>query len=386
MNLINSYIINNINSMDTVKSDSRIGNSNHKTPNIDKPASNLIERYLQNLSNINSLNIQQNNEIITPSAIEGCNNYIETDNSGNKLIEVSNKKDGEFIIQNVKTKSIDGIVTERIVKNSANTRLLHLSINDKNGNILLNREKSYKKIDNDKAQTIVNGEIYNISGLEHNILTIEHNGKTVVLNLDKMLSADVVEDKSDNGDIIRSSKISAEEKEKLFSKIKVLDGDDLFRLSESVNTLQYFAGMDSFFEEKNKSLQLQTKDIFGQGITVHELGHAFNHKNRVRISDNEEFAKIRTKANARYSTRNNTTTNDKRFYGKFLDTQHCMQFYNGNETLANLNLQDEIFAESYNLLNSTKLVDFIDEPGCPGRMLSMMKYMPESLIEVNKQL
>ena len=36
--------------------------------------------------------------------------------------------------------------------------------------------------------------------------------------------------------------------------------------------------------------------------------------------------------------------------------------------------------------NSTKLADFVDGAGCPGRMLSMMKYMPEALIEVNKQL
>ena len=386
MNIINSYLLNNINSTNTAQTRFLTKDFDKKNPNEDKPSSNLIERYLQNLSNINSVNIQQNNEKITPSYVEGYDNYIEFDNSGNKIIEVSNKKEGNFIVQNVKTKSVDNIVTERVIKNSADTRLLSLLIKDKNGNVLLTREKSYKKFNDDEAQTIVNGDVYNISGLKNNVITIEHNGKTAILDLDKMISEDVVEGKSDNGDIIRNSKLSAEEKEKIFSKIKILDGDDLFRLSESVNKLQYFTGMDSFFEEKNKSLQLQTKDSFGQGITVHELGHAYNHKNDIRYSDDVNFAKIRTVAGARYSNRTNTTTNDKRFYGKFLDTQQCKQFYNGNEDVANLNLQDEIFAESYNLLNSTKLADFVDGAGCPGRMLSMMKYMPEALIEVNKQL
>ena len=52
---------------------------------------------------------------------------------------------------------------------------------------------------------------------------------------------------------------------------------------------------------------------------------------------------------------------------------------------ANLNLQDEIFAEAYCIINSSSNID-IAGGGCPGRIYSMMKYMPEALLEVNKYI
>ena len=117
-----------------------------------------------------------------------------------------------------------------------------------------------------------------------------------------------------------------------------------------------------------------------------------NHKDEVindldtLISAGDNYANIRHQTAENYQNNKNNTENDRRFYGKFLDTKQCMQFNNDDEKLANCILQDEIYAESYCLLNTTNLIDFEGGAGCPGRMLSMMKYMPSALVEVNKSI
>lgn len=389
-NFTTNYNTGNIN---TVKKSQVISNPNNGVSfKANTASANLIEQYLNNLSGTNSINIAKNNEKITPSGVDNYNNYTEFDDFGNEIINVSYSKENNSTVQNVKIKSPSGITTERITKNSEDTKSLNLVIKDKNGNILLNREKSYKKIDNDKAQTIVNGDVYNISGLNSNVITVEHNGETVVLDLNKMLIDNVADEDPDSNSLPKR-KITDEEKEKLFDKIKALNGDDLYRLSKSVEKIQYFSGMDSFFNHRNKALLLQTKDIFGLDITNHELGHAYNHVNEnpdnkgSMLSNRKRFEEIRQQATTLYLNNKTSTANDARFYGKFLDTKYCME--RGNyETIeaTNRNLQDEMFAESYNLLNTTNIINFDEGIGCPGRMLSMMKYMPEIMVEVNKDI
>ncbi|MCM1338568.1 MAG: hypothetical protein NC191_02725 [Muribaculaceae bacterium] len=357
-------------------------------------SSNLITQYLENLGRMNAVNINKKNEIVTPSGVDGYNNYVEVDNNGNKVVDVSYTKEGGSVVQNVKVKSPSGTTTERIAKNSDNEKSFNLTIKDKDGNVLLSREKSTKKIDTDKTQTVVNGDVYNVSGLSSNIIKVEHNGETVILDLDKMLNEDVVTSKGENdSDVLRDTKITPAEKAALFDKIKALDGDDLFRMSKSTQKIQYYAGQDSFFCANNKTLQIQIDDAWNQGITVHELGHGYNHKNEVSedisslLSSNENLSNIRAQAANYYlSNPNPKNGNDERCFGKFLDLKKEMSFFDGNEKLAASNLQDEIFAESYNLLNTTEITDFSDGMGCPGRMLSMMKYLPNALVEVESMI
>lgn len=388
--MINSI---NVNSINNINNTSRINETNNNPQEQYTDNKNLITKYLDSLSAINTTYLSKKYEMLTPSNVEGYNNYREIDDAGNELVNVHYAKDGNFIVQSVKTKSLDGSTIERITKNSSDTNSISLVIKDKNENVLLTRDKSYKKIDDDNAQTVVDGEIYNISGLKSHIIKIEHKGDVVNIDLDKMLNNDVIADKDKYGvSVQRNEKINDEEKEALFAKIKELNGDDLIRLSQSVQTIQYFAGMDEFFVSSDKSLQLQISDKFGPNITVHELGHAFNHKDEVindldtLISAGDNYANIRHQTAENYQNNKNNTENDRRFYGKFLDTKQCMQFNNDDEKLANCILQDEIYAESYCLLNTTNLIDFEGGAGCPGRMLSMMKYMPSALVEVNKSI
>lgn len=390
-NLICNNFINNITKPQIVSNNSNSPNKNinNSSQNQYSESPNLIERYLNNLGISNSIKLTKNNEISKPSEIEGFNNYILLDNIGNEITNVSYKKDGDAIVQNIKVKSIDGSTVERITSNSKDTKSLNFIIKDNLGNVLLNQEKSYKKIDKDKAQTIINGKTYNISGLSSDVLSVEHNGETTTIDLNKMLNEDVITgiDKNDK-EIIRETKITPEEKEELFAKIKSFNGDDLFRLSQSTNSIQYFSGMDSFFINKNKTLLLQIDKRFDNNVMIHELGHAYNNKNNTHdnintiLSSNENMSKIREQATEQYLNNKNADRNDKRFYGKFLDIDNYMNHYDNKEN-AIATMQDEIFAESYSVLNNTDILDFDGGLGCPERILSMMRYMPKAFVEVN---
>lgn len=378
-NLIDAYLRNNQPNNHT--------NNNSNLQNLGPE--NLIVRYLSNLGITNSVGLQQYKEIVTPSGIGNFNNYQLLDKYGNETTKIQYSKEGDAVVQNVKVKSVDGTTVDRTVKNSDGVKSLNMVIKNKNGDVLMTREKTTQKIDDDKVKTVVNGEVYNVSGLKSNVITVEHNGETTVIDLDKMIKDDVIAEKGDESDVVRDTKITDEEKAKLISKIKSLDGDDLFRLPKSTENIKYFADMDSFYNSDTKSLELQINDIFGLDVYRHEIGHGFNHNNGEvesgkLVSDNQTLANIRNLATNNYLNNKTGSDNDNRFFGKFLDKQKYVEIY-GDEEKAISVMQDEIFAESYNLLNTTEIVGYADGGGgVQGRVLSMMKYVPQALVEVNK--
>ena len=82
------------------------------------------------------------------------------------------------IIQKVKTTSADGTTVDRTTSNNDSVKQMTILIKDKNGKVLLNKNKSTEKISDDAKKTTVNGEVYNVSGLNSDILSVEHNGET----------------------------------------------------------------------------------------------------------------------------------------------------------------------------------------------------------------
>ena len=342
---------------------------------------------------VNPLNFGQKSEITrTPSGIEGYDNYSETDINGEEVVSVKYSKEGDKIVQNLKTKSPDGTTIEKILKNSSNFKSSNIVIKDINGNTLLSKEKIYSKQNEDSAQTIVNGSVYNVSGLKGNVITVEHNGESVCIDLDKMLDSEVKLLKmrtSPNNLPIRDTKITDEEKQKLYNRIKSLGGDELFRLSKSVEHLQFLdeKSIESFFVENGKTLLLSSKDYLNSNmVTKHELGHAVNHSAYGRedrsLSDYESFKMIRNYEKMNFKQNTNMTDGDKLFGSKFMFSNPDLEWTDNNEFDEDLeqNLRDETFAECYNNLNSMDIINY-DNEVLPMRTLSLFRYLPKTMVE-----
>lgn len=379
---------------------------NMEKPSVNAPAPSFIYDYPKSNGQIYYPPITQKpvsfgqNNIITrsPSGIEDYENYSEVDKNGQEIVSITHSKEGNILIQNIKTQSPDGFSLQKTLKNSPEFKSSDITIRDANGEIILTKKKTHKKLDDDKAQTFVNGEIYNISGLKNNIICVEHRGKTIQLDLNKMLNPDVkilkLKTSPDNFDI-RTQKITDEEKEKLFNRIKSLGGDDLIRLSKSVKHLQLLdeKSIESFFVEDGKTLLLSPKDWENSHmVTQHELGHAINHflinnslKNEL-LSDNEIYKNVRNTEKENFKQNTNMTIGEKIFGSKFLYGNTDLAWTDNNSIdndFEESNLRDETFAECYNNLNNMDIIHY-DEELLPMRTLALFKYMPNTLKEADE--
>lgn len=371
---------------------------NMQKPTVNAPAPQMIYDYPQAGGQIyyppmqKPVSFGQNKVIRTPSGADDYENYIETNADGDEIASVKYSKEGNILVQNLKTKSPDGTMLEKTLKNSDNIKTSHITIKDKDGNLLFTKEKTYQKVDEDTAQTILNGDVYNISGLKGNIITVEHNGKKTEINLDKMLNPDVKILKmntSPENFNIRDKKITDEEKEKLFNRIKSLGGDDLIRLSKSVEHLQLLdeKSIESFYVDTGKTLLLSPKD-WGTShmVTEHELGHAITYsvpdENNL-ISDNEQFINIRNYEKENFKNNTGMTSGDKLFGSKFMFGNPDYAWEIGDKDGEEANLRNETFAECYNNLNNMDIIRYDDEV-LPMRTLSLFKYLPRTLAVADK--
>lgn len=327
----------------------------------------------------------------TPSGVEDYNNYLEYDKFGNEVASINYQKEGDAIVQKIKTTSPDGTVLEKTLKNSPNFKNSNIVIKDKDGNVLLLKEKSVTKIDNDKSQTVVNGKVYNVSGLQGDVLTVEHNGAIATIDLNKMLNPDVKllrECVSPDNLPIRDSKINNEEKEKLFNRIKSLSGDDLFRLSQSVEHIQFLddKSIEAFFVPNGNTLLLSPKDWENTHlITSHELGHAIYNQNVRRLKlDDSQFKTIRNYEKQNFEQHKSNTRGEELLGSKFLFGNPDMNWKDVDEVADDDEyLRDETFAESYNNLNTMDIVHY-DNEVLPLRTLALFRYLPRTMAEVEK--
>ena len=329
---------------------------------------------------------------MAPSGVDDYNNYAEYNRFGNKIAEIQHYKDGDSLIQKISTVSPDGTSFEKLLKNSPSFKSMNILVKDKNGNTLLLKDKFYKKIDEDKVQTAVNGKVYNIAGLSGDVINVEHNGQVIHLDLNKMLVPEVklLQLKCSPDEYkIRKEPITAEEKEKLFNRIKKLDGDDLFRLAKCVEHIQFLDNtkIDAHFVDNGRTLLLSGKDWENSSlITKHELGHATNHLNPKNLISNDiMFKNLRNYERMQFEQNSNMTKGDKYFNDKFLYGNPDLDWGNDGEVINpdNIGLLDETFAESYNNLNTMDIIHYDDEV-IPSRIVSMYKYMPRTMVEVEK--
>ena len=135
-NLIDIYI-------QRLNPDKNKNTENNTIINTDNYSKNLIEQYLENSGYYNRPLLSEYNTVTrTPSEIDNYENYFETDKYGNPVASSTHSKDGDTLIQELKTKSPDGTILNKTVKNSENLKSSKIIIYDKNGEILLSKEKS----------------------------------------------------------------------------------------------------------------------------------------------------------------------------------------------------------------------------------------------------
>lgn len=350
---------------------------------------NLIDLYLQNQGIYNTPLIKGNNRVSTPSGIGNYNNYVETDAYGKEIVSVKYSQTGNAITQNLKTTSPDGTTMEKVTTNDNGVNKMSLCIKDKSGKVLLQKDKSYEKLSDDTARTTVNGDVYNISGLSGELISVEHNGEVTTLDLRKMTDEKVEKmsvtrsadgNSEDESFENRPEKITDNEREILYSKIKSMGGDDLIRMSKCVDELAFLDAPDGCLESfYNKRALIYSKDIKSL-VILHELGHGVNHakSDEKLLSDSAHYKNIREYEIKNF--RQNKSSEDERFNAKFTDSNRLLG--RGYETLDDAEhlLRDETFAESYAVLNQTDIMNFDENIG--DRTLSLAKYMLRTLVQV----
>lgn len=370
---------------------------NMSKPTVNAPSAPVIYDYPQSDGQIyyppvNSPKFTHNTVTRTPSGVKDFDNYSEIDKNGKEIASIKYSSDNGGIVQKITTEAPDGVKLEKTLKNSPNFKQSHILIKDKDGKVLLSKEKTYEKIDDNSARSVVNGETYNISGLSGNVLSIEHNGETTKLDLDKMLNQDVkiLQLRVSAEKLpIRNEKITEEEKQKLYNRIKSLGGDDLVRLSKSVETLQFLdeKSIESFFLDNGKTLLLSPNDWENTHlVTEHELGHAINHSKTVtNLSEDKDFISVREYEKQNFNKYADLKDKDKFFADKFINGNPDLAWADVNYDLEaeQVNLRDETFAECYNNLNTMDIIHYGEEV-LPERTMSLFKYMPRTMVEAER--
>lgn len=357
---------------------------------------NLIDNYITTQGLYNQPLLKSTKFESNPSGISNYNNYFEKDINGNVLTSVVYSQENGSIIQKVKTTSADGTTVDRTTSNNDSVKQMTILIKDKNGKVLLNKNKSTEKISDDVKKTTVNGEVYNVSGLNSDILSVEHNGEIVNIDLRKMTDEEVGKmslEFGKNGEEIesfeeRKNPITDDERKILYSKVKHLDGDDLFRLSKQIQKLSYLdvpdGALESFYNGENRKL-IYSKDVGGL-VLSHELGHGVNHNVNTNVGDfnalksnNEHYQNMYNYEVNNFHKNPTVSSCEKLFDLKFTNVENMMRTGMTREE-AEQRVRDENFAESYVVLNCTDILNF--DENIHSRALALTKNMPRTLAQV----
>lgn len=350
-------------------------------------SNNLIDRYLAASAYYNTPLINAAGSKSTPSAVAGYNDYVETDKFGREVVSLKHFQNNGNITQNLKTVSPDGTTVEKSTTNSELKNSMSVLIKDKQGRVLLEKNKSFEKINDDTSKTVVDGEVYNVTGLSTDVLTVEHNGEVRTIDLRKMTDEKVEkmtitkrDDGEDESFKDRDTKITEDERRILYSKIKTLAGDDLFRFSESVDEIAYLDADDhpeSFYNNRALILSAAAPNF----VVGHELGHAVDYNNSVDESlKSDRIKNIRDYEINNLKKAKQNSLADNLCFQKFGDAENLIKQMGMTSERANRRLRDELFAESYSVLNTTEVINFDDM--CFPRTLSLIKYCPRTIAQV----
>lgn len=348
-----------------------------------KETTNLIMRYLENQAKNNiSSPYNVSNPIWTP-AFDNCENVKVLDAQGNVVQNVEFKKDGNKLTEEIFVKSINGSTVNKTIVNDGNKKSMELIFRNKKGEITGQENRTYEKLDDDRAISVHNGKTYKISGLSGDVITVEHNSQKKVIDLAKKIqpTLDTIENEP------TQKQISQEQREFLINSIKKLSGDIIMKFDEEIDQMVMLDTdeYEGFYRNDNGVRKFKISQKVKDDMTViHELGHAIDHidsedngNNKVLWSNNKNFAKIRE---VEMNNFRNHCKNDsiKKPMEKFIFDDFVKKGFTTYE-VAQKNARDEEFAEMTGFINCMD-VDWINE-----RVPCLLQFMPDSIQIVYKK-
>ncbi len=344
--------------------------------------SNLLYQYMVKQATINTASAYMLSEPIYTPALEGIDNVTVRDLQGNVVQNVEFKKDGNKITEEIFVKSVNGSTVNKTIVNDGENKSMEIVFKNRDGKILGKECRSYKKIDNDNAVSTHNGKLYKITGLSGDLITVESDGKKVVIDLSQK-----IQDTLDNFDGSPSGKvITQEQRDFLANSVKKLSGDLILKFDEEIDKLCLldFDDYEGFYRNDNgvRKLQLSAK-VTDDMTFLHELGHAIcsldnqGYNNDARWCDNKNYRAVRAVEMQNFNNRcNNDLT--KRLMNKFMYFDYARKGYASFED-AQKDASDEEFAEITGFLNCMDVVKMNE------RTPALLQFMPTSTQMVYEQ-
>ena len=341
-----------------------------------RETTNLIMQYLENQARNNVSSTYNVSTPIWTHAFGNCDNMKVLDSSGNVVQNVEFKKDGDKLTEEIFVKCINGSTVNKTIVNDGNKKSMTLTFKNKKGEITGQENRTYEKLDKDNAISVHNGKTYKISGLSGDIITVEYNGQKKVIDLGKKIqpTLDTIENEPIN------KQISQTQKEFLLNSVKKLSGDLILKFDEEIDQMVMLDTdeYEGFYRNDNGIRKFKLSQKVKDDMTFcHELGHAINridsegdNGNKVRISDNKDYAKTREieMNNFRNRCKNDDIIKpmNKFIYDDFIKKGY-MSYEEGQK-----DGQDEEFAEMTGFINCMD-VDWIN-----NRVTCMLQFMPYS--------
>ena len=300
---------------------------------------NLVQRHVINKN-------RQPLATTTASNFKGHNNYYEYNEQGEKTNFIEYQDFGTSKTQKMHFSSENGSFDKEIT-HSGDTKSMKTTIIDKNGKTTT-IERTYKSNNNGTSTSTINGEKYDISGLNGNIISVKTpSGETIKLDLEKFAQG--------------ANEI---EKSKIKEYIKLLPGDVLENLSKETTAVKFFQldRKDGFYDAQNEALWLSKYN--DNETTLHELAHAMDAYNGGQHSSSETFKNI-----FNYE-RNNAPQNalgDEIKHSEYLLTdrqQNDTELYRRKGAFSS---NREMFADCYALMNDMEIGQI------PARQLLVMR-------------
>ena len=347
---------------------------------------NLVICYLESQARNNVSSAYSVSNPIYTLAFDDIENLKIVDLQGNIVQNVEFKKEGNKLTENIFVKSVNGSTLHKTIVNDVNTKSMEIVLKNKNGEIIGQEVRSYKKLDNDNAISTHNGKTYNISGLSTNVITVEHNGQKTIIDLNSK-----IQDTMDNFDgSPTNTNIDVAQREFLANILKKLSGDLILKFNEEIDKLVLldFDEYEGFYRNDNGVRKLQLSSKVTDDMTfLHELGHAINaldnqgYNNDNRWCDNKNYRSMRSveMENLRNRCSNSLT---KKILNKFTNFDFERKGYSSFES-AQKDASDEQFAELIGFFNCMDICKMNE------RTLALLQFMPAStqmVYDVNAKL
>ena len=303
------------------------------------------------------------------------------DAHGNIVQEVKFFKKGNTITQTINVNSVDGSKFSKVLTQNGNKKTMDINVKDKLGNILVQENRTYERLDDDTAISTRNGVEYKISGLKGNVITVEHEGKKEVIDFNQKIFPTTEKlDQSSTG-----KNITDEQKEFLISRIKNRPGDLILTLANEIDKFTFMDedGYEGWYcgykdnrpEARNDAIRiLKTCRAADNMLELHELGHGVNEQNNKSgncWSDlNLIYHAVREKEINDFH--NNMSSNDyKSYMQKFTNGENMLGSGMTKEECKLVSANEE-FAETFGFYNN------MDIENVNFRTTSLIQYMPAS--------